>query len=88
MTSHRHKITATSIGCIILMLAVTFLHPAAISAAEPIKVTLLPFTVYSKSPAAFLQGALYDNLARELSKAKNVQLTPKEKIMQLMADRK
>jgi len=88
MTSHRHKITAASIGCIILMLAVTFLHPAAISAAEPIKVTLLPFTVYSKSPAAFLQGALYDNLARELSKAKNVQLTPKEKIMQLMADRK
>ena len=92
MTSHRHKIAAASIGCIILILGlilgVSFLHPSAISAAEPIKVSLLPFTVYSKSPASFLQGALYDSLARELNKAKNVQLTPKEKIMQLMADRK
>jgi outer membrane protein insertion porin family len=92
MTSHRHKKAATSIGCIILtlglILGVIFLHPAAVSAAEPIKVSLLPFTVYSKSPASFLQGALYDNLARELNKEKNVRLTPKEKIMQLMADRK
>jgi outer membrane protein insertion porin family len=63
------------------------IHPPAISAAEPIKVTLLPFTVYSKSPTAFLRGALYDNLERELTKAKNVQLTPKAKIMQLMANR-
>ncbi len=65
-----------------------FIHPPAISAAAPVKVTLLPFTVYSKSSTAFLQGALYDNLERELTKAKNVQLTPKEKIRQLMADRK
>ncbi|MFA5181703.1 MAG: outer membrane protein assembly factor BamA [Syntrophales bacterium] len=98
MTSHRHKIAATSVGGINLIIGLIlwgmvfggliFLHPPATSAAEPIKVTLLPFTVYSKNPTAFLQGALYDNLARELSKAKNVQLTPKEKIMQLMADRK
>ncbi|HAJ26142.1 MAG TPA: outer membrane protein assembly factor BamA [Syntrophus sp. (in: bacteria)] len=96
MTSHRHKKAAVPISCTILtlglslgmLLGVIFLHPTAISAAEPVKVSLLPFTVYSKSPAAFLQGALYDNLARELNKAKNVQLTPKEKIMQLMADRK
>jgi len=88
MTSHRHKIAAASIGWIIFMLAMIFLHPAVSPAAEPIKVTLLPFTVYSKSSAAFLQGALYDSLARELNKAKNVRLTPKENIMQLMADRK
>ena len=88
MTSHRHKMAATSIGCIILILGMIFLHPAAVPAAEPIRVTMLPFTIYSKSPAAFLQGALYDSIARELNKEKNVQLTPKEKIMQLMADRK
>ncbi len=74
-------------GALILALSIaatSWLCPAA-SAVETITVAILPFTIHSKGPTASLQGAFYDNLARELGKAKNVRIVDKDVIMRHLA---
>jgi len=71
----------------LLMAATAWLCPAA-RAAEPLSVAILPFTVYSKGPADFIQGAFYDTLVRELGKARNIRVIDKETTMRLLAGAK
>ncbi len=87
MTSRRHKIAASLlIGSLIAFL--WWIGPAAAAPPEPVAVAIIPFTVHSKSPAAFLQDSFYDNLVRELGKAKNVRIIEKGKILPLLAGQK
>jgi len=79
MTSRQHKLTASLILALLIM-AMVWICPAS-WASEPITVAILPFTVYSKGPAGFIQGAFYDALARELGKARNVRVVEKEAVM-------
>ena len=56
-------------------------------AAETQRVVILPFNVYSKTPAAFLRDAVYDSLARELGKTKDIEIVDKKIIQGLIKDK-
>ena len=57
------------------------------SAAEAHRVVILPFNVYSKTPAAFLRDAVYDSLSRELGKTKDIEIVEKRIIQGLIKDK-
>ena len=83
MKLKRHRFSIL-LSLALLTAAFLLTGPAAASPGE-VNVALLPFTVHSKSPAAFLQDAFYDGLSRELRKAKNVRMIEKESIMSFLA---
>jgi TolB-like protein len=80
------RLTKRTYGLFATLAAVViglFLMPGASLAAEQIRIALLPFNVYTKGNAAFVQNAVYDSLARELQKTKDVSLLEKDAVLAL-----
>lgn len=72
---------------VLFLFYATFIGTTAGIAAEAPKIAILPFNIYSKTPAAFLQGALYDGLSRELGKTKDLEIVEKRIIQGLIKDK-
>lgn len=58
----------------LLLILFLWFTPQHVRAEEVKKIVLLPFEVYSKTNAAFLQESIYKGLSSELAKSKHLQL--------------
>lgn len=72
---------------VLIVLCTLLTGVSASTAAETQKVVILPFNVYSKTPAAFLRDAVYDSLSRELGKTKDIEIVDKRTVTGLIKDK-
>jgi outer membrane protein insertion porin family len=86
LTYHKIHYEIGKLSSIILLFLFAFFlfigAPAAI-AAETQKMAVMPFKIYSKGNATFLQDAVYDSLVRELKKTKDIEIIDKNIVIGL-----
>lgn len=84
MTYHKINYEFNKLSAILLLLLhALFIGLPNAFAAEAQKIAVVPFSIYSKGNAPFLQDAVYDSLIRELRKTKGIEIVDKNVVMGL-----